>query len=103
HLGAFRDAKTILMASPMSGEGKSTSASNLAIAFAQAGHRTLIVDCDMREPVQHLIFETDGAIGLSSVIAGEEKLRDAIQPTRIAGLYLLPCGPVPANPTELLS
>ncbi|MDB5304736.1 MAG: hypothetical protein JWM97_2285 [Phycisphaerales bacterium] len=103
HLGASREAKTILLASPMPGDGKSTTASNLAIAFAQAGHRTLIVDCDLREPVQHLIFETDTAVGLSNIVSGEEKLRDAVRPTRVAGLYLLPCGPVPANPSELLA
>jgi capsular exopolysaccharide synthesis family protein len=102
HLGAFRDAKTILLCSPTAGDGKSTTASNLAIAFAQAGQRTLLVDCDMREPVQHLIFETDGALGLSSVVAGEAGLRDVIQETRVNNLFLLPCGPVPANPTELL-
>ncbi len=103
HLGAYRESKTILLASATPGEGKSTTASNLAIAFAQAGHRTLLIDCDMREPVLHLIFETSGAIGVSSVIAGEEKLADAIQRTRVPGLYLLPCGPVPANPSELLA
>ncbi|MDB5293995.1 MAG: Tyrosine-protein kinase ptk, partial [Phycisphaerales bacterium] len=103
HLGASREAKTILLASPMPGDGKSTTASNLAIAFAQAGHRTLLVDCDLREPVQHLIFETDAALGLSNVVSGEEKLRDAVRPTRVAGLYLLPCGPVPSNPSELLA
>ncbi|MDB5174992.1 MAG: exopolysaccharide biosynthesis protein, partial [Phycisphaerales bacterium] len=63
----------------------------------------LIVDCDLREPVQHLIFETDTAVGLSNIVSGEEKLRDAVRPTRVAGLYLLPCGPVPANPSELLA
>ena len=103
HLGACRDAKTILVASAEPGAGKSTAASNLAITFAQAGHRTLLIDCDMREPVQHMIFETDGAIGVTSVVAGEDKLADAIQQTRVAGLYLLPCGPVPANPSELLA
>jgi len=103
HLGAAREARTILLASPTPGDGKSTTASNLAIAFAQAGHRTLLIDCDLREPVQHMIFETDNNIGLSSVVAGEEKLRDAISPTRVPGLYVLPCGPVPANPSELLA
>lgn len=103
NLGSFRDAKTILVSSPTPGEGKSTSASNLAIAFAQAGLRTLLVDCDMREPVQHMIFETDGSVGITSVVAGEEKLRNAIQATRVESLYLLPCGPVPANPAELVA
>lgn len=103
NLGTGGKAKTILIASPAAGDGKSTTASNLAIAFAQAGQRTLIVDCDLREPVQHLIFETDGIVGLCSVIAGEARLRDAIRPTRIPGLRVLPCGPLPCNPSELLS
>jgi succinoglycan biosynthesis transport protein ExoP len=102
-MGAAHKAKTILLASPMEGDGKSTSASNLAIAFAQAGERTLIVDCDLREPVQHLIFEAEGRIGLTNVITGEVKLRDAVCPTRVPNLYLLPCGPVPLNPSELLT
>ncbi len=103
YLGVAGKARTILIASPMPGDGKSTTASNLAIAFAQAGDRTLLIDCDLREPVQHLIFETDGDFGLSNVMAGDVKLRDAVRPTRSPGLYILPCGPVPANPAELLS
>jgi capsular exopolysaccharide synthesis family protein len=63
----------------------------------------LLIDCDLREPVQHLIFEADGTTGLSSVMNGEVKLRDAVRPTRTAGLYILPCGPVPANPSEMLT
>ncbi len=102
-LGVAGKARTILVASPMPGDGKSTTASNLAIAFAQAGDRTLLIDCDLREPVQHLIFETNGNAGLSSVMAGDVKLRDAVRATRSPGLYILPCGPVPANPAELLS
>ncbi len=102
HLSAA-SAKTVLMASPSSGDGKSTAASNLAIAFAESGDRTLLIDCDLREPVQHLIFESDGTRGLSGVMSGETKLSDAIRPTRTDGLYLLPCGPVPGNPTDLLT
>jgi succinoglycan biosynthesis transport protein ExoP len=103
HLGISSKAKTILVASPMEGDGKSTTASNLAIAFAQAGERTLLIDCDLREPVQHLIFEAEGRLGLSSVVAGEATLQNAIAPTGVAGLHLLPCGPVPVNPSELLT
>jgi capsular exopolysaccharide synthesis family protein len=101
-LGIAGKAKSILVASPMPGDGKSTTASNLAIAFAQAGERTLLIDCDFREPVQHLIFETAGNVGLTSVMTGETKLRDAIRPTRASNLFILPCGPVPSNPSELL-
>ncbi|HZL37644.1 MAG TPA: CpsD/CapB family tyrosine-protein kinase, partial [Tepidisphaeraceae bacterium] len=103
NLGSSSGARSVLIASPAAGDGKSTTASNLAIAFAQAGQRTLVIDCDLREPVQHLIFETDGTVGLTSVIAGEAPLRDAVRPTRVPGLYILPCGPVPSNPSELLA
>jgi capsular exopolysaccharide synthesis family protein len=102
-LGDARSAKTILVASPTPGDGKSTTAGNLAIAFAQAGDRTLLLDCDLREPVQHLIFETEGAAGMSTVMPGETKLRDSILRTRVPNLYLLPCGPVPRTPAEMLA
>jgi capsular exopolysaccharide synthesis family protein len=113
HLGDARSAKTILIASPSPGDGKSTTAGNLAIALAQAGDRTLLIDCNLREPVQHLIFETPGdpgapapapgAVGVTTALSGETKLRDAVLPTRVPNLHLLPCGPVPRNPAELLA
>jgi capsular exopolysaccharide synthesis family protein len=102
-LGIGAEAKIILLASPTAGDGKSTTASNLAIALAQAGERTLLLEGDLREPVQHLIFEAGAAVGLSGVMSGEHKLREAIQSTHVPGLYLLPCGPVPENPSELLN
>lgn len=103
HLGSASAAKTILLASPATGDGKSTTASNLAIAFAQSGERVLLIDCDLRKPVQHLIFEVPADYGVSNVMTGEAKLGSAICPTRVPGLYLLPCGPVPGSPSELLS
>jgi capsular exopolysaccharide synthesis family protein len=103
NLGSAQTARTLLIASPMPGDGKSTTASNLAIAFAEAGQRTLLIDCDLREPVQHLIFGIDGLAGVSSVIAAEADLASAVRATRVPGLYLLPCGPVPANPAEMLA
>ena len=103
YLGDARSAKTILLASPSAGDGKSTTAANLAIAFAQAGERTLLLDCDLREPVQHLVFGIDAKAGVSTALPGETKLQDAIVPTRVANLYLLPCGPVPRNPSEMLA
>lgn len=103
NLGAAGGGKTILLTSPTPGDGKSTTASNLALAFAQAGDRTLLLDCDLREPVQHLIFETDGSVGLSSVMAGDVKLQDAIIRTRTEGLFVLPSGPLPGNPSEMLA
>ncbi len=102
NLGPGGKAKTILLASPTSGDGKSMTASNLAIAFAQAGERVLLLDCDLRQPVQHLIFELNTHAGLSGVMSGEAKLRDVIQPTQEPNLYVLPSGQIPENPSELL-
>src|SRR5205814_241751 len=73
------------------------------IALAQAGHRTLLLDADFRKPSQHKVFEIDPKVGLSSVIAGQVKLREAVRQTETAGLYVLPCGPVPPNPSEILN
>lgn len=97
------EAKTILFTSPAPGDGKSTSASNLAIAMAQAGHRTLLIDCDFRKPVQHRIFEIEAATGLSDAIAGRVPLRNVVYPTHIARLHVLPCGSIPSNPAEILN
>lgn len=101
--GPARQARTILLASPMSGDGKSTAASNLAIAFAQNGCRTLLLDCDLRSPVQQTIFGLDGDCGLTTVLKGENKLHESVYQTACPGLHVLPCGPRPGNPSELLA
>jgi capsular exopolysaccharide synthesis family protein len=95
--------KTLLVTSPAPGDGKSTLCSNLAIAMAQAGNKVLLLDCDFRKPTQHKIFELDKPAGLSNVLAGEKDLHEAIQATDVQGLSLLPCGPIPANPSEILN
>ena len=102
-LGAGRDARTIVVASPTPGDGKSTTASNLAISLANSGYRTLLIDCDLVRPVQHLIFDTGDDAGLTSVWNGSTSLREAIQATSITNLHLLPCGPVPDQPSDLLT
>jgi len=101
--GSTQSARTFLIASAMPQDGKSTTASNLAIAFAQAGERTLLLDCDLREPVQHLIFQTGQRAGLTSVLDQQVELQEAISGTQVPGLYVLPSGPLPTNPSELLS
>jgi capsular exopolysaccharide synthesis family protein len=98
-----RESRTILVTSPAPGDGKSTFASNLAIAMAQTGKRVLLVDADFRRPVQHRIFECRPGIGLSTVLAGHEPLEKTIQNTGIAGLDILPAGPLPGNPSEILN
>jgi len=96
-------AKTILVTSPASGDGKTTLVSNLAITMAQAGQKTLILDADFRKPMQHNIFEIDNEKGLSSVLAGNITIDEAIQPGPVKGLDLLPCGPEVPNPSEILN
>lgn len=83
-------------------EGKSTTTISLAITMAQAGVRTIVVDTDMRRPRMHKSFGLNDDLGLSTAILGETSLTDAIQTTSVKGLDVLPCGPLPPNPAELL-
>lgn len=104
-LGTFNGhAKTILVTSPACGEGKTTVTSNLALALAQAGQRVLILDADCHTPRQHRIFKRSRRRnGLSSVIAGQVSVDDAIEPTGIDGLDLLTCGSEACNPSEMFN
>ena len=96
-------ARTLLITSPQPGDGKTTLASNLAIAMAQAGNRVLLIDADFRKPMLHKIFSIPRESGISSVLASEMTLEQAVQESGIEGLSLLPCGPLPANPSEILN
>jgi receptor protein-tyrosine kinase len=85
-------------------EGRSRLAANLAVAFAQAGQRTLLIDGDMRTPRQHLLFKLKPANqGLSTLLAGRPFGQAVSFTPGIPGLGVLPAGPVPPNPVELLS
>ena len=95
--------KTILITSSTPGEGKSTNAANLGVIFAQEGKRVLIIDGDMRKPTLHHTFKTFNKVGLSNILAKKATLYDAVQETFIVGLNVLTSGPVPPNPSELLS
>jgi succinoglycan biosynthesis transport protein ExoP len=98
------EAKTILITSPAAADGKTTLASNLAIAMAQAGQKTLILDADFRKPMQYKIFEINHQDkGLSTVLAGTTTLEEAIQLTEVRGLELLMCGLEVPNPSEILN
>ena len=97
--------KSILMTSSMSGEGKSFISANLAVAFAQAGVKVLIVDCDLRRGRQHKIFNIDNEQGLSNLLLDdvEKNYKKYIKKTRYENIYVLPMGIVPPNPSELLA
>ncbi|MES2090190.1 MAG: polysaccharide biosynthesis tyrosine autokinase [Pseudomonadota bacterium] len=84
------------------GDGKSFFAANLAVVFAQLGARTLLIDADMRTPVQHTLFGVDNSTGLSSILSGRAE-PNVIRPVAsLPSLYLLPVGVTPPNPIELV-
>jgi capsular exopolysaccharide synthesis family protein len=95
--------KVLMVTSPSAGEGKSTSALSLAIHFSQAGKRVLLVDADLRNPSLHRTLEMDNNQGLTNVLAGEANAYAVTKPTTIPNLFIMPTGPLPPNPAELLS
>jgi capsular exopolysaccharide synthesis family protein len=99
------DVRVIVVTSPASGDGRSTISSNLAIALSQVSDRVLLIDADMRSPSIGSVFgipaTTDA--GLATVLAEQRSTSESIHATSIPRLDVLPCGPVPANPVELLS
>ena len=101
----FRSAKTlriIVVSSTISGEGKSVVSSHLAAVSAMLSWRTLLIDADLRRPVQHKLFKLPFTEGLTDVIAGEKSLLDAVQPTDIDNLDVLACGELRGRPSQLL-
>lgn len=97
------EKKVLAVSSADPGEGKSTTSSNIAIALAQADHKVLLIDGDMRKPVQHKIFKIKNKNGLSSVISGMKTAEQSIQKSVAENLDLLTSGPKPPNPSELLA
>ena len=101
---SHEDIKTILMTSPSPGDGKSTTAANLAISIAQAGKRVVLVDADFRRPRIDRYFDEDMEGGLLDVMLGEIELDEVIKPTELQeGLFLITAGGHPKNPGELVT
>jgi succinoglycan biosynthesis transport protein ExoP len=95
--------QTLLVTSAIPGEGKTTTAANVAVVFAQAGRRTLLLDADFRKPGVHRIFDLPNAHGLSSLLRSDAtRLDDVAQPTEQENLRVITTGPLPPNPAELL-
>ena len=95
--------RQLMVTSALPEDGKSSTATNLAVVLAQAGRRVLLVDADLRRPRLHKVFGVDPARGLSSFLSGLEADPLALaQPTAVEGLELMASGPIPPDPSELL-
>lgn len=110
-MNSQKDLKTLLVTSTMPGEGKSWVSSNLAITFAQAGKKVALVDADMRKGRLHTMFQVENIPGLSNYLSGideigasnKEGIIHYVKPTPVDNLFLITCGNVPPNPSELLA
>jgi tyrosine-protein kinase Etk/Wzc len=99
---AAGELKTIVVTSPFTQDGKSTTAANLATSFAQHGMRTLLVDCDLRRPTQHEIFRVPREPGLTELLSGDGIVAGTGRRTNIEGLSLITAGALPPDPSELV-
>jgi capsular exopolysaccharide synthesis family protein len=94
--------RVILITSSLPKEGKTTTSINTAMVLAQRGSRVLLVDCDLRRPNVHKVLGVHSNFGLSTLLTGSSTEEQAIMPTQHANLFVLPAGPVPPHPAELL-
>jgi succinoglycan biosynthesis transport protein ExoP len=94
--------KTLMLTSPAPGEGKSTTVSNLAVAFAQTGKKVLLIDADLRRPTLHSLFRVERGNGLTEFIRGKATLASVVRRTKVENLDLITSGDIPPNPAEIL-
>jgi tyrosine-protein kinase Etk/Wzc len=97
-----RQLRTLAVTSAAPGEGKTTTAANLAVIMAHQRGRVLLIDCDLRRPRMHEIFHLERTPGLSELLLGADELDDVIRRTETNGLDVIPAGTIPFNPAELL-
>lgn len=100
---AAEPPRTLLFASGVASEGKTTTAVNTAILFAQMGGRVLLIDADLRRPAAHRLLQMGNPHGLTELLTGQRNLQDVVRPTPVENLYLISAGALPPNPTELLA
>lgn len=96
------DIRSIMVATVRPGQGGTSTIANLAITLAQGGKRVILVDGDMRRPSLHKVFNVSNDIGLSSVLANGLQIAEVLRPTEVDNLVLVPAGPAPKNPWQLL-
>ena len=96
------DRRTLAITSVDRGDGKSFVCANLGVAFSQIGQRTLVIDGDLRHPTQHLNFGLRNQMGLSGILSGRAGLEEVMEFPTLPNLAVLPSGPQPPNPQELL-
>lgn len=94
---------SIMFTSSESSEGKSTVSNNVAVTYADQGTKVILMDADLRRPTVHKTFGVSNRFGLSGYLAGNASLDEIIQPTMVDGLSVISSGPVPPNPSELLT
>jgi succinoglycan biosynthesis transport protein ExoP len=102
-LSSAREIKVIAITSAVAGEGKTATASNLAVVLAQLGRPVLIVDCDLRKPRLHQVFHVSNRVGLVNQLTGTADPESVILATEVPNLWVVPSGPTPPNPSELLA
>jgi len=97
-----KENRVYLVTSSGPKEGKSTITINVATVMAYSGTKTILIDADLRRPRIHKSFDLNNTRGLTNVIIGDVSVQEAVQPTAVENLYVLPSGPIPPNPSELL-
>ncbi len=102
-LSSARELKAIAVTSAVAGEGKTATASNLAVVLAQLGRQVLLVDCDLRKPRLHQVFRVSNRFGLVNQLTATAEPEAVFLPTEVPNLWITPSGPIPPNPSELLS
>ncbi len=95
--------RRILVTSAAPSEGKTTVAVSVAVSLAQGGQRVCIVDCDLRRPRLHRIFDRAGDVGLMNLILGDASIDEVAKPTIVPNLYCIPCGPIPPNSADVVA
>ncbi|UQZ84345.1 Tyrosine-protein kinase YwqD [Paenibacillus konkukensis] len=97
------EIRTIMVTSAGPGEGKSTTITNLAVAYAQSDMHVVLIDADLRKPTMHHTFNLSNRIGLTNALSSRGMVSDVIRETKIPNLSVITSGPIPPNPSEMLA